>query len=308
MSGESDIAVNWAGGLHHAKKSAASGFCYVNDIVLAILQLLTYYPRVLYVDIDAHHGDGVEEAFYTTDRVMTLSLHRFGAGFFPETGDVWDVGHGKGKLFSLNLPLKPGIRDEAYETLFRPVLESVMAKFRPSAIVLQCGTDSLSHDKLGGLNLSIKAHGRCVEFVKSFNVPMLVLGGGGYRMRNVARCWAYETAVLLDTDIGEDIPYNDYYSYFEPDFKLHVPRQNIPDLNDVKYLERLKEKVLENLREVEGAPSVQMQQIPSEADLRDIEQDDRDEEIERWGKRQTDGEFFDDDCDQIMERVGTNAL
>ena len=82
-----DIAINWAGGLHHAKKSEASGFCYVNDIVLAILELLKYHQRVLYIDIDIHHGDGVEEAFYTTDRVMTVSFHKYGE-YFPGTGDL----------------------------------------------------------------------------------------------------------------------------------------------------------------------------------------------------------------------------
>ena len=85
--GESDIAINWAGGLHHAKKSEASGFCYINDIVLAILELLKYHARVLYIDIDIHHGDGVEEAFYTTDRVMTVSFHKYGE-YFPGTGDI----------------------------------------------------------------------------------------------------------------------------------------------------------------------------------------------------------------------------
>lgn len=82
-----DIAINWAGGLHHAKKAEASGFCYVNDIVLGILELLRYYARVLYIDIDVHHGDGVEEAFYTTDRVMTVSFHKYGE-FFPGTGEL----------------------------------------------------------------------------------------------------------------------------------------------------------------------------------------------------------------------------
>lgn len=85
--GQADICVNWGGGLHHAKKSEASGFCYVNDIVLAILELLKYHARVLYIDIDIHHGDGVEEAFYVTDRVMTVSFHKFG-DFFPGTGAV----------------------------------------------------------------------------------------------------------------------------------------------------------------------------------------------------------------------------
>lgn len=82
-----DICINWGGGLHHAKKSEASGFCYVNDIVLGILELLKYHQRVLYIDIDVHHGDGVEEAFYTTDRVMTVSFHKYGE-YFPGTGDL----------------------------------------------------------------------------------------------------------------------------------------------------------------------------------------------------------------------------
>ncbi|VDQ10467.1 unnamed protein product [Trichobilharzia regenti] len=87
-NGVTDIAVNWSGGLHHAKKFEASGFCYVNDIVIAILELLKYNPRVLYIDIDVHHGDGVQEAFYLTDRVMTVSFHRYGNMFFPGTGNI----------------------------------------------------------------------------------------------------------------------------------------------------------------------------------------------------------------------------
>lgn len=90
----SDICINWGGGLHHAKKSEASGFCYVNDIVLGILELLKYHQRVLYIDIDVHHGDGVEEAFYTTDRVMCVSFHKYGE-YFPGTGDLKDIGAGK---------------------------------------------------------------------------------------------------------------------------------------------------------------------------------------------------------------------
>lgn len=89
--GESDIAINWAGGLHHAKKNEASGFCYINDCVLGILELLKRFERVLYLDIDIHHGDGVEEAFYTTPRVLTCSLHKFG-DYFPGTGCLSDVG------------------------------------------------------------------------------------------------------------------------------------------------------------------------------------------------------------------------
>ena len=115
-----DIAINWAGGLHHAKKQEASGFCYVNDIVLAILELLKYHNRVLYIDIDVHHGDGVEEAFYTTNRVMTVSFHRYG-DFFPGTGDLKETGAGEGLNFSLNVPLKKGLDDKTYLNIYRTV-------------------------------------------------------------------------------------------------------------------------------------------------------------------------------------------
>ena len=120
MEGEADIAINWAGGLHHAKKREASGFCYINDIVLGILELLRSVPRVLYIDIDCHHGDGVEEAFWTTDRVMTYSLHKYGE-FFPGTGQLSDFGRGKGKGYAVNIPLKDGINDESYKSVFEPV-------------------------------------------------------------------------------------------------------------------------------------------------------------------------------------------
>ncbi|CAM6113139.1 unnamed protein product [Calypogeia fissa] len=90
---DADIAINWAGGLHHAKKCEASGFCYVNDVVLAILELLKHHGRVLYIDIDVHHGDAVEEAFSTTDRVMAVSFHQFLDSFFLGTGDLRDIGH-----------------------------------------------------------------------------------------------------------------------------------------------------------------------------------------------------------------------
>ena len=100
---------------YHAKKCEASGFCYTNDIVLAILEMLKYYPRVLYLDVDVHHGDGVEEAFYLTDRVMTVSFHQYGEEFFPGTGSIDSVGEGKGKYYSVNVPLKVGIDDDTYQ-------------------------------------------------------------------------------------------------------------------------------------------------------------------------------------------------
>ena len=246
----SDIVINWAGGLHHAKKSEASGFCYINDCVLAILELLKHHHRVLYIDIDIHHGDGVEEAFYTTDRVMTVSFHKFGE-YFPGTGDVKDDGYGKGRGTAINFPLQDGMDDESYERIFRPVIQRIMDRFSPGAVVLQCGADSLSGDRLGCFNLSIRGHAKCVEFVKSFNVPLLVLGGGGYTLRNVPRCWTYETSVLLETDVKDALPYNDYFEYYGPEYRLHLPVSNMENLNSPHYLHAITEQLFNILDNVQ---------------------------------------------------------
>jgi len=252
-----DIAINWMGGLHHAKKSEASGFCYTNDIVLAILELLKSHQRVLYVDIDIHHGDGVEEAFYTTDRVMTCSFHKYGE-YFPGTGDLKDVGAGKGRYYAVNFPLRDGIDDETYEKIFVPVVEKIVTSYQPSVIVLQCGADSLTGDRLGCFNLTLKGHGKCLEFVKKFNLPLLLLGGGGYTIRNVARCWTYETSVALNTEIANELPYNDYFEYYGPDFKLHITPSNMTNHNTIEYLDKVKEKLFESLRSMHHAPSVKI--------------------------------------------------
>jgi len=259
--GDTDVAINWSGGLHHAKKGEASGFCYVNDIVLAILELLKVHARVLYIDIDVHHGDGVEEAFYCTDRVMTFSLHKYG-DFFPGTGHIQDTGAREGTGFSVNAPLTSGMTDDAYERIFKPVMAKIMEVFRPGAIVLQCGADSLTGDRLGCFNLSLKGHAECVRYTQSFNVPTLVLGGGGYTIRNVARCWAYETSVLLDTEIPDEIPYNDYFEYYAPDFRLHLTPEPRENLNTDASLESVRIDLLTQIASLKGAPSVQMAEVP----------------------------------------------
>lgn len=245
------------------KKSEASGFCYVNDIVLAILELLKYHQRVLYIDIDIHHGDGVEEAFYTTDRVMTVSFHKYGE-YFPGTGDLRDIGAGKGKYYAVNFPMRDGIDDESYQNTFVPIVSKVMESYQPSAVVLQCGADSLSGDRLGCFNLTLKGHAKCVEFMKKYNLPLMLLGGGGYTIRNVARCWTYETAVALNVEIANELPYNDYFEYFGPDFKLHISPSNMANQNTPEYMDKIKTRLFENLRMLPHAPGVQMANIPED--------------------------------------------
>ncbi|NWQ81168.1 HDAC3 deacetylase, partial [Columbina picui] len=218
-----DIAINWAGGLHHAKKFEASGFCYVNDIVIGILELLKYHPRVLYIDIDIHHGDGVQEAFYLTDRVMTVSFHKYGNYFFPGTGDMYEVGAESGRYYCLNVPLRDGIDDQSYKHLFQPVINQVVDYYQPTCIVLQVRERVCAHTSVpfGGWGMEGAALEALPPYVKSFNIPLLVLGGGGYTVRNVARCWTYETSLLVEEAISEELPYSEYFEYFAPDFTLH---------------------------------------------------------------------------------------
>ncbi|KAJ5661129.1 Histone deacetylase RPD3 [Penicillium longicatenatum] len=301
--GKCEVAVNWAGGLHHAKKSEASGFCYVNDIVLGILELLRFKQRVLYVDIDVHHGDGVEEAFYTTDRVMTVSFHKYGE-YFPGTGELRDIGVGAGKNYAVNFPLRDGINDASYQSIFEPVIKSVMEWYRPEAVVLQCGGDSLSGDRLGCFNLSMRGHANCVNFIKSFDLPTLILGGGGYTMRNVARTWAFETGILVGDNLESELPYNDYYEYFAPDYELDVRPSNMDNANTKDYLDKIRIQVIENLKRTAFAPSVQMTDVPRNPlvdgmdDEADDVMDDLDED-ENKDKRFTQRRF-----DQYVEKPG----
>lgn len=299
-----DVAINWAGGLHHAKKCEASGFCYINDLVLGILELLKYHARVLYIDIDIHHGDGVEEAFYLTDRVMSVSFHKYGDFFFPGTGSSKDLGERDGKYYSVNVPLRTGIDDAGFLRVFRPVIAKVMEVYQPGAVVLQCGADSLAGDRLGCFNLSIDGHAECVKFVKKFGVPLLVTGGGGYTKQNVARCWTVETGALVDTELPIEIPYNDYYNYFKPDCLLRIPNSNpVDNLNSKTYLSSVKAEVLENLRHIIHAPSVQMQEVPPDIYIPEFDEDEINADV-RVNQDTQDrlilrsDEYYEDDNDQ----------
>lgn len=235
-SGYHTQVINWAGGLHHAKREEASGFCFVNDIVMAIIELLSKFERVLYIDIDVHHGDGVEEAFLCNDRVLTLSLHKYGDGFFPDTGSLITA-----DWKALNVPLQSGIDDESYRYIFQPVVSHAIKKFQPNVIVFQSGADSLAEDKLGPFNLSIRGHSECLRFVMGYDIPMLVLGGGGYTIHNVSRCWAYETAVLCGLPVPDVVPEeNPFRSYFEPGFETEPEfYQKHPNQNKKKYLDSI---------------------------------------------------------------------
>ncbi|KAK0483276.1 histone deacetylase [Armillaria novae-zelandiae] len=265
-SGASDICINWAGGLHHAKKAEASGFCYVNDIVLGILELLRTYSRVTYFDIDCHRGDGVEEAFLSTERVMTCSFHKSGA-FFPGTGLRSDQGKGKGKGYAVNVPLHTGLTDDSFKSIFEPVASKILEVFQPAVVVLQCGADSLSGDRLGCFNISMEGHANCVKFFRDRNIPLILLGGGGYTIKNVARTWAYETACALGIEdtLGDFLPWHNHFECFGPRYRLEVATHNAEDENlKDNYLAEVRSNVLEQISRLPCAPSVGMHDVPRE--------------------------------------------
>lgn len=291
---QSDIAINWSGGLHHAKKAEASGFCYVNDIVLAILQLLRHHPRVLYIDIDVHHGDGVEQAFWSTDRVMCVSFHKYDKEvFFPGTGPLESTGpvhpNNPGKNYTINIPLNDGIDDESYAYLFANVIEPTIKIYKPEAIVLQCGADSLGHDRLGCFNLNIRGHGNCVSFVKQFGIPLLVVGGGGYTPRNVARAWAHETSICIGADktlnpaLPENMPYRDAFRREGLTLFPNLGGWRKENMNSRADVERIIKHVRDQLAEIRGAPSVQMKHIPRDLQMwrEDVEEELREKRLER---------------------------
>jgi histone deacetylase 1/2 len=156
-------------------------------------------------------------------------------------------------------------------------MDKILEVFRPSAVVLQCGADSLAGDRLGGFNLTIPGHAHCVQFMRDKNLPLILLGGGGYTVKNVARAWTYETACALGIEdtIDPKLPYNDYFEWFGPRYRLEVLQNNMDDMNErdatnnggprQDQLDIIRQKALQQLSELEPVPSVQIQDVPRES-------------------------------------------
>jgi acetoin utilization protein AcuC len=194
------LAYNPAGGTHHGRPGRASGFCYFNDPVLGILRLLDLgVRRVLYLDVDAHHGDGVEAAFVGESRVATISIHE--AGRWPYTGAAADRGGGQ----SYNFPVPPGFNDSEFEFLLETAVGPIARSFRPEIVVMQGGCDGLAEDPLSRLELSNRALIGAAEFAASLAPKLLLLGGGGYNPWAVARCWAAMWGKLTGNELPDRI-------------------------------------------------------------------------------------------------------
>lgn len=195
------VAFHPAGGTHHGRPDGASGFCYFNDPVFAILGLLDGgLTRVAYVDFDAHHGDGVENAFASDPRVVTISIHE--AGRFPGTGALDDRREGRAR----NLPVPRGLVDDEWDLLIDEAVVPLLARFDPQAVVVTCGADGLAGDPLSAMRLSNGALWRAVAAALSTTSRAVVLGGGGYNPWTLARCWAGLWGVLAGFDLPDTLP------------------------------------------------------------------------------------------------------
>lgn len=207
-SGRTRRAVSIGGGMHHAMADWAAGFCVYNDAAIAISWLLDQgYDRIAYVDVDAHHGDGVQHAFLDDPRVLTVSIHQHPATLWPNTGWSSEVGAGAAEGTAINLPVLPGTVDSLWLRAFHAVVPGAIAAFRPQILVSQCGADSHREDPLADLSLTVD--GQRASYLAMRDLAdrycegrWLALGGGGYGLvRVVPRAWTHLIAAALDREI-----------------------------------------------------------------------------------------------------------
>ncbi len=202
-----------SGGLHHAHRSEASGFCIFNDVVTAVMYLQKKKPcRVLYLDIfDAHHGDGVQNAFYRSKDVLTISAHQTGKTLFPGTGFVYEIGGGEGIGHSVNVPVLPGTGTPELIRIVEEVVVPLFESFQPNLLVTQLGVDGHFLDPLAHLAYTSHGYETSLKRIKKLSedicdVGWLAVGGGGYHPVNVARLWTLFLAIMLDEDVPRCLP------------------------------------------------------------------------------------------------------
>ena len=205
LSGETQVAFNPSGGFHHAGPAMAAGFSYINDIVLACMTLAEAGKKVLFLDLDAHHCDAVQDAFYRRNDVLVVSFHESGATLYPGTGFEHEIGEGAGEGYNVNLPLPVGTYDDAYQGAFMQVIPPLAGAFDPDVIVLELGMDGLAGDPLAHLNLTNNVYADLAALLLKLEKPILATGGGGYHEENTARAWALCYSVLSGAAPEEDL-------------------------------------------------------------------------------------------------------
>jgi len=209
FDGKASVAFNPAGGLHHAHHAKAAGFCVFNDPAIAIAHLLHRAGdgvKVAYLDIDAHHGDGVQEAFYSRRDVLTVSVHESGKYLFPGTGEVSEIGEGEGEGFSVNLPLSPYTNDEVYLKSLREAVLPILEAFAPDFILTQLGADTHFEDPLTHMCLTTHGYIAVIDEIAQCFPRWIAVGGGGYHLTVVPRAWTLAFARMAEVTPPERIP------------------------------------------------------------------------------------------------------
>ncbi|OLB45903.1 hypothetical protein AUH73_08405 [archaeon 13_1_40CM_4_53_4] len=256
MSGTLTHAFNPSGGLHHAHPERASGFCIFNDpaVVIAYLKLKYRIKRLVYLDIDAHHGDGVMYGYYDDPAVLDIDFHESGDYLFPGTGYPYETGKGDAEGLKLNIPLPPATGDHAYVEAFRQIVPDTVRKFRPEIILVQCGADGHLDDRLAHLRLTTNAYSEIVEEMHRLahelcNGRLLLFGGGGYTLANVPRVWTVAFATLAGVKLDNEIP-SDWAKEFRASAEEDPP-QTLHDMptNDAENVLRQVERVVSELRQ-----------------------------------------------------------
>ncbi|MGY5875261.1 MAG: histone deacetylase [Candidatus Thorarchaeota archaeon] len=210
--GDYEDAMSFYGGFHHATKDNAAGFCYYNDCVVAIKKYKEKYPdkKVLYLDTDVHHGNGVQEAFYDDPNVLTISIHELSMGFFPGTGRPEEMGIGEGKGYSVNIPLPPLTDDVEYANAFEDIVIPIWLAYKPDLVMWNAGADAHMQDPLADLMLTYETYHRLSMTVRQLvhlgNRQLVILGGGGYNPVPTAKIWTILLADLADIALPPVIP------------------------------------------------------------------------------------------------------
>lgn len=204
--GRTPIAFSYSGGLHHGGPDFASGFCVFNDVAVALSWLVERGRRPIYIDIDVHHGDGVQDAFYDSGQVMTVSLHQDPRTLFPGTGFVHELGEGPGEGCSVNLPLPPWTDDETYLDAFFRLVPPLLDRFQPDILATQLGVDTHVRDPLAQLALTTHGLEQLFEYFASVDLPWLAFGGGGYNLDVVPRSWTLAVGAMLGHQFPGELP------------------------------------------------------------------------------------------------------
>ncbi|GAI90460.1 unnamed protein product, partial [marine sediment metagenome] len=204
LSNSADAAFNPSGGFHHAGPEQASGFCYINDMALACTILAEEGKRVLYLDVDVHHGDGVAYAFFDRPDVMTISFHQNPRTLFPGTGFEGEIGTGEGKGYCVNIPLPVGTYDEAYMKAFKAIAPPLIEAFNPDVIAFELGADGLAGDPLANLYLTNNVYADIINHLINLDKPILATGGGGYDIDNTVRAWVLAWSLLVGGDSEQE--------------------------------------------------------------------------------------------------------